>query len=107
MTLRRVGFFLLSAAIVGLTGAATAKRAETTRTVYLSAVDSKGAPITDLTAADLVVKEGGQDRKVASLAEASGPLEIAMLDDDSGGGLFLTSVLQVIQTFQDKAVYAI
>ena len=71
MTWKRIVLFVLGTAVVGLAGRLTAKPAETPRTVYLSAVDGKGAPVTDLTTADLVVKEGGQDRARGSSIECA------------------------------------
>jgi hypothetical protein len=54
---------------------------EVTRQVYISAVDSSGAPVTDLTAADIAVKEGGKERQVASLQPAVAPMQVASLVD--------------------------
>ncbi len=104
---RTVLFVLAAAVVVGLAGHVKAKVAETPRTVYLSATDSKGAPVTDLTTADLAVKEGGQDRTIASLKEATAPMEIAILDDDDGSGFFLAGILQFLQAIGDHAVYSI
>ena len=72
-------------------------RAEVTRKVYISATDSKGAPITDLTAADITVKEGGKEQPVASLQPASGPIQVAILVDDGGTGAFQLAVAQFLQ----------
>ena len=72
-------------------------RAEVTRRVYLSAADSKGAPITDLTAADITVKEGGKEQPVASLQPASAPIQVAILVDDGGTGAFQLAVAQFLQ----------
>jgi hypothetical protein len=107
MTFKRIVFFALAAAVVGVAARVTAKRGETLRTVCLSATDAKGAPITDLTAADLAVKENGQDRTISSLKEATGPIEIAMVVDDGGSGIFQVGVLQVIQTFGEQGLYSI
>jgi ribosomal protein S16 len=75
--------------------------------VYVGAADSKGAPITDLKAAELTVKEDGQDRAIASLQEATGPMSIAIIDDDDGSGFYQAGVLQFIQAIGEKADYAI
>jgi hypothetical protein len=107
MTLKRLGFLVLAAVGFGLAGRVAAKPADTPRTVYLAAVDAKGAPVTDLTTADLAVKEGGQDRTIASLKEATAPMEIAILDDDDGTGFFQAGVLQLLQAIGDHALYSI
>ena len=108
MGLTRIGLVALAlAGAVGYSLDLTATRAETARAVFVSATDAKGAPVTDLTAADLAVKEGGQERAIKALSLASAPLEIAMLVDDAGTGLFQTGTLQVIQAFGDTALYSI
>lgn len=58
-----------------------------TRTIYVTVVDNKHAPITDLTAADFTVKEGGKARAVSTAEVAKAPLQVAVLidDDDQGG----------------------
>jgi hypothetical protein len=48
------------------------------RTVYVTATDSKGAPVTDLTAADLVVKEGGKEREIVKAEPARGRMRLAL-----------------------------
>jgi len=58
-----------------------------TRSVYLSALDSKGAPVKDLTAADLSIKEEGKSRTVLSVGPAATKMAITMLVDDGGVGL--------------------
>src|SRR5438128_900305 len=98
MTLKRMLPCGLVVVAVGLTGRTAATTADTMRTVYISATDAKGAPVTDLTAADLVVKDGGQDRIIASLKEATAPMDVAILVDDDGSGFYQAGVLQLLQT---------
>src|SRR5262249_46742396 len=59
-----------------------------TRTVYLSATDEKGAPVGDLVASDLIVKEGGRTCEIVSVEPATAEMQIALLVDDNGTGLF-------------------
>jgi len=109
----RASFRLVSAVVFagGLTAALVASplpaRFDQTRTVYFSAVDAKGALVSDLTAADVTVKEGGKDRTVASLEPASAPMQVAILIDDGGSGVFQPAVLQFIQATLGHAQYAI
>jgi len=84
-----------------------ASRAETLRTVYFSAVDSKGAMISDLTAADLSVKEGGKDRQIASVKAATAPMQVAILIDDGGTGAFQAAVAQFLQATVGHGQFAI
>lgn len=52
--------------------------APTNRTVYVSVTDGKGGPVTDLTPADFVVKEGGKEREVVKAAPATARLRLAL-----------------------------
>jgi hypothetical protein len=104
---------ILAASTITLASRATAGvdtapvRAELTRKVYISATDSKGAPVTDLTAADITVKEGGKDRPVASLEPAAAPMQVAILVDDAGTGAFQNAVAQFIQKTFGRAQFSI
>lgn len=81
--------------------------ADVQRTVYFSALDAKDAPVTDLTAADLAVKEGGKDRAIASVQSATAPMYVSILVDDAGTGAFQSAVAQFIETMQGHAQFAI
>ncbi len=50
-----------------------------TRTVYVSVTDQAGAPVTDLTAADFTLKEGGKDRAIDTVTPATDPIELVVL----------------------------
>lgn len=52
--------------------------APTSRTVYVTVTDGKGAPVTDLTAADFVVKEGGKEREVVKAEPATARMRLAL-----------------------------
>ena len=82
-------------------------RADRIRTVFVSAVDGKGASVTDLTAADLTVKEGGKDRAVTSLQAATGPVQLCILVDDGGSGSFQAGVVSILNRMIGHAEYAI
>ena len=56
-----------------LAGAAPAER-----TVYVTVVDGNGVAVTDLTAADLVVKEGGKERDVVKAGRASAKMRLTI-----------------------------
>ena len=106
MMLRQVLSLALAATTAGLTGL-SATPAETTRTVFISLVDSKGAAVTDLTAEELTVKEGGKDVKIAKLEPATEPMDIVMLVDDGGTGAYQAGVLQFLQAMMGKAKFSI
>ena len=87
--------------------ATAASGTETVRTLYFTALDGKGAPVTDLTAADLSVKENGKDRVIATLQPATAPLQVAILVDDAGTGGFRSAVAQFLQKLSGRGMFAI
>jgi VWFA-related protein len=95
---------LLTAVAMPITGQA---RPDVQRTVYFSAVDGKGAAVTDLTAADLAVKEGGKDRAITSVAAATAPMQLSLLVDDAGSGAFQAPVAQFIDAMLGHAQFSI
>jgi hypothetical protein len=109
---RSIALWLVASAIA-VAGRATATvaplsgGAELTRQVYISASDATGAPVTDLTAADIAVKEGGKDRPVASLQPAVAPMQVAILVDDAGMGTFQSAVAQFLQKSLGRGQFSI
>jgi VWFA-related protein len=57
------------------------------RTVWVSVVNAKGAPVPDLTAADVEVKEDGKTREVLQVGPLAEPLSVALLLDDKGSDI--------------------
>jgi hypothetical protein len=92
---------------VAATAGTAAPRADVLRRVYFSALDDKGAPVTDLTAADLTVKEGGKDRQIAGVQPATAPMHVAIFVDDAGTGAFQTAVSQFFGTTLGHARFAV
>lgn len=92
---RRLAAFLavLSGAALGATarpvGPATA---EATRTLYFTALDARGAPVLDLTAADLSLVVGRTERAILSVRQAREPLDIAVIVNDGQTGVFAAMV---------------
>jgi hypothetical protein len=78
-----------------------------TRHIYISATDGSGAPVTDLTVADISIKEGGKDRAIKSLAPATGPMHVALLVDDAGSGAFQAAVAQFLERTQGRGQFSI
>ena len=78
-----------------------------TRRVYVSALDRIGTPVADLTAADVEVKEGGKTREVVALRPANRPLQIAILVDDNGTGLFRVAIARFIEALIGRAEFSI
>ena len=103
---------LLVAATITLTGGATSAVkptpvADVTRQIYISATDSSGAPVTNLTAADITIKEGGKNRPVESLKPATGSMHVAVLVDDAGSGAFQAAVAQFLDRTLARGQFSI
>lgn len=64
------------------------------RRVYVSAVDSKGAPVKGLKATDFAVREDRTVREVLNAEPATEPMQIALLIDDSQAA---TSMIQPLR----------
>jgi hypothetical protein len=86
---------------------ATRSRAETPRKIYISATDASGAPVMDLTAADINIKEDGKPREVAGLKRATEKMDVHLFVDDSGTGAYQQGVLDLLQALQDHARFTI
>lgn len=70
--------FAAAALLAPAVDGATETLAATERTVYVTVTDNKGAPVPDLTAADLVVKEGGKEREITKVAPATAKMRLTL-----------------------------
>src|SRR5439155_26668008 len=77
------------------------------RSVYVMALTASGAPVTDLTAADFAVKEGGKARDVIRAGAAAAPMQIAILIDDDGTGLFRYGIAKFLDRLLGRAEVAV
>jgi len=113
MKQRTIALFVFAAVALTLTGRVAltaglaAAQVEARRTVYFSAVDDQGAPVKDLTAADLTVKEGGKERRIVGIQPATAPMQVAIFVDDAGTGAFQTAVAQFLDATQGHAEYSV
>ena len=68
------------------------------RVSYLvTALPSAGAPVTDLTAADFSVTEGGQSRKVVSVERPPFPLHVSLLVDGTQPPLGMSTAVRHVR----------
>jgi VWFA-related protein len=108
LTYPRPAVLLLTIAACGVASMrAEPASAPVLRSVYVTAVDRHGAPVTDLTAADFGVKEGGKAREVVSARLATAPMQIALLIDDNGTGVFRYGVGKFIERLLGRAEFAL
>src|SRR5918999_1323903 len=79
--------------------AAAASHAQTpqARAVYVSVTQKDGAPVTDLTAADFDVKEGGKPCQVVGAELTKTPLRLALIVADAGTGAFQYPLISLVQ----------
>lgn len=80
---------------------------QASRTVYVTVTDRNGVPVADLTADDFAVKEGGKSAQVVQAALATNPLQIALIVDDNGTGLFRASLARFVQRMDGHALMAL
>jgi len=103
-------FALCVATALVLTAQPAAQRATAVpvvQTVYVSAVDRKQVPVSGLTPADFVVKEGGDVREIIKVEPATTPMHVAIIVDDSGTGIFRVPVANFVNQLLGRAQFAI
>jgi Ca-activated chloride channel homolog len=80
---RLIAVALACASFIGIGSILPASAAgPTTRTVYVTVVDDQGHPVPGLTPADFVVKEGGKEREIFSVASASEKMRVALMVEE-------------------------
>jgi len=100
---------LLSGTLSANTGlpGQTSSREAVTRTVFVSVLDKSGAPVTDLSADDFVIKEGGRDREIVGAGMTTMPLRVAIVVDDNGTGIFRYALAKFVERLQGRAEFAL
>ena len=108
---RRAFALAVAAAATLLTTEPSAQRSTSTvplvRTVYVSAVDRKDVPVTDLDAREFMLREGGRVREIIRVEPATTPMRIALIVDDSGTGIFRVPVANFVNQLLGRADFAI
>jgi hypothetical protein len=105
------GLLVLGVAAVlscGITAAQDAASSTTlSRTIYVTVTDKDGQPVEDLTAADFEIKEGGKAVVVNETGIAKDPIQMALIVDDNGTGLFRSSLARFVQRMDGHAVMSL
>jgi hypothetical protein len=78
-------------------------RQPATKTLYLTALDNKGVPITDLEATEIEAKAGGKAMEIVRLQPAQMPFRIAVIVSDAGIGGFQQGLANFMQKLLGKA----
>jgi VWFA-related protein len=73
------------ATLATVRGAAQATRATREGTMYVSAVNREGEPVTGLGPEDFIIREDGARREVLRVSRATEPIDLAILLDNSVG----------------------
>jgi len=76
-------------------------------TVYATVIDSQGKFVTGLGVADLFVKEDGVERPVMSAEPATAEMQIAILVDDNGTGIFRFGLNALGEMLQGRAAISL
>lgn len=79
---RALALAALPAAVAVWTIRPAAAFEATLRTVYVTVTDNKGAPVSDLTAANFKVKEGGKEREITKAEPAKTPPHLALMVEE-------------------------
>ena len=83
---------LLTAVAVVLHPTGTVLRAQSgDRAMFVTVLDSNGAPVHGLTPADFLIAEDGNEREVLRVDRATAPMQLAVLVDTSAAAAFATS----------------
>lgn len=91
---------LASSSTSGLVNAAQDRQ----RSVSVAVLDRDGAPVPDLTAAALIVREDGIAREIVRVSPAPPPTEIAILVDDSQAAMpYVRDIREALTNFVDTA----
>jgi VWFA-related protein len=78
-------FFQIAAVLAAMTVLVIVPRAQTSRerTMYVSAVDRDGEPVTGLAPDAFLIREDGVKREVLRVSQANDPIDVAVLVDNS------------------------
>jgi hypothetical protein len=91
------------AVAVGIAAAQTGVPSSRTNTVFVTAVSDAGVPVADLVASDFLIKEDGKAREVLRAELTSAPVQLAILVDDNGTGLFRAGLINFVRLMQGRA----
>lgn len=78
-----------------------------TTTLYVTALDSKGVPVTDLQSAEIEAKAGGKALEIVRMQPAQMPFRIAVVVSDAGIGGFQQALANFMQKLLGQAEFGL
>ena len=82
-------------------------RQPATKTIYVTVLDNKGAPITDLGPAELEAKAGGKAMEIVRMQPGQMPFRIAVIVSDAGTGGFQQGLANFMQKLLGQAEFSL
>lgn len=73
-----------------------------TSTVFVTALEENGAPVVDLAADDFTIKEDGKSREVLKAELARAPVQVTIIVDDNGTGIFRAGLVSFVRLMQGR-----
>ena len=98
---------LLSELLVAAPAPRMSARQPESRTIYVTAIDRDGRPVTDLQASDFALKVGNKALNVIRAEPAQMPLRIGVLVADAGTGGFQQSLGNFMQKLLGRAEFSL
>jgi hypothetical protein len=82
-------------------------RQAATKTLYVTALDGKGVPVTDLQSAEIEAKAGGKPVEIVRMQPAQMPFRIAVVVSDAGIGGFQQALANFMQRLLGQAEFGL
>jgi hypothetical protein len=82
-------------------------RQTVTKTLFVTVLDNKGVPITDLGPAELEAKAGGKAMEIVRMQPGQMPFRVAVLVSDGGIGGFQQAVAHFMQKLLGQAEFGL
>jgi hypothetical protein len=77
------------------------------RAVFVTVTERDGTPVADLSVEEFAVKEGGRTVQIVQAALATEPMQIALIVDDNGTGLFRAPLSRFVHRLEGRASMAL
>jgi hypothetical protein len=107
VALTAVAGLLLSELVIGSPAPFATARQREFQTIYVTALDRDGRPVTDLQAADFAVKAGNKSLDIVRAEPAQMPLRIAVIVADGGTGGFQQALGNFMQKLLGHAEFSL